>query len=102
MTAEPIEVSAARTRQRAGELIIDVREPADYAKGHIAGAVNIPIGRLADAELPDGPIMTACGGGGRAGRAAAALGEAGREAYSIKGGTRAWEAAGMPIESPRD
>jgi len=100
VTAERIEVSAARVRQRDGELIIDVREPAEFAKGHIAGAVNIPIGELAAADLPDGPVMTTCGGGGRGGRAADALVEAGHEAYSIKGGTRAWQAAGMPIESP--
>ena len=100
MTAERIDVASARARQRSGELIIDVRSPEEYAQGHIAGAVNIPLEQLEAAELPDAAVMTTCGGGGRGGRAADALVAAGHEAYSIAGGTRAWEAAGMPVESP--
>ena len=98
MAAERIDPTSARARQLDGQLVIDVREPGEYAQGHIAGAVNIPLGQLATAELPDGPVMTTCGGGGRGGRAADALVEAGREAYSIAGGTRAWRAAGLPVE----
>ena len=98
--AELIDPAGARRRQRDGELIIDVRTPEEFAQGHIAGAVNIPIEVLGDAELPEGPVMTTCGSGGRGGRAAEALVEAGREAYSIDGGTRAWQAAGFPVSSP--
>jgi rhodanese-related sulfurtransferase len=101
MSAERIDIAAARARQRNGELIIDVRSPEEFAQGHIAAAVNIPLEQLTTAELPDGPVMTTCGSGGRGGRAADALVEAGHEAYSIDGGTRAWEAAGMPVEAPR-
>ncbi|PIX61485.1 MAG: hypothetical protein COZ47_01740, partial [Lysobacterales bacterium CG_4_10_14_3_um_filter_64_11] len=35
-----------RTLQAAGAPVIDVREPSEYAAGHIAGAVNIPRGVL--------------------------------------------------------
>jgi rhodanese-related sulfurtransferase len=82
-------------------VVIDVRSPADFAQGHIAGAINIPIERLFAVELLDGPLMTTCGGGGRGGRAADALVEAGREAYSIAGGTRSWRAAGLPVEADK-
>ena len=97
--AELIDPASARRRQRDGELIIDVRSPAEFAEAHIAGAVNIPIDELAGATLPDAPVMTTCAGGGRGGRAAEALVAAGHEAYSIEGGTRAWQAVGLPIES---
>jgi len=100
--ADLVDPASARRRQRDGELIIDVRTPAEFAEGHIAGAVNIPIDELASATLPDAPVMTTCGGGGRGGRAAEALAEAGHEAYSIEGGTRAWEALGLPVESALD
>lgn len=96
---ELIDPASARRRQRDGELIIDVRTAEEFAQGHIAGAVNIPIEQLAEATLPDGPVMTTCGGGGRGGRAATALVEGGHEAYSIEGGTRAWQELGLPIES---
>ncbi|MCW2494271.1 rhodanese-like domain-containing protein [Jatrophihabitans sp.] len=99
MTAERIDPASARRRQRNGELVIDVRSAQEYASGHIAGAVNIPFEELGAATLPDGPVMTTCGGGGRGGRAADALVESGHEAYSIDGGTRAWQELGLPIES---
>jgi len=95
---ELIDPASARRRQRDGELIIDVRTAEEFAVGHIAGAVNIPIEELAAATLPDAPVMTTCGGGGRGGRAAEALTAAGHEAYSIDGGTRAWQALGLPVE----
>lgn len=98
--AELVDPASARRRQRDGELIIDVRSPEEFAQGHIAGAVNIPIDDLASATLPDGPVMTTCGGGGRGGRAAEALAATGRQAYSIDGGTRAWQALGLPVDSP--
>ena len=78
-----------------------MRTPEEFAQGHIAGAVNIPIEQLASATLPQAPVMTVCGGGGRGGRAAEALAEAGPEARSIDGGTRAWEALGLPVQSTR-
>lgn len=97
--AEVVDVATAREMWRLGDTVIDVRTPSEYANGHIAGAINVPIDTLpsgADA-LPDGQILTACGSGGRAGRAASLLNLSGREAFSIEGGTKAWEAAGLPV-----
>lgn len=78
-----------------GAVVIDVRSPDEYAAGHIDGAVNIPLERLADraAELSPGAfLVTACGkGGGRSERAAALLRELGfGSVRSLCGGTRAW------------
>jgi rhodanese-related sulfurtransferase len=83
--------------QRAGDMIIDVRTSEEYAAGHIAGAINIPIGTLAVALLPPGQVITTCSMGGRGGRAADLLDRAGRTAFSLDGGTKAWAAAGLPI-----
>ena len=104
MAAERIDVDTAREMWRAGDTVIDVRTPDEYALGHIAGAVNVPIDTLpkgADA-LPAGPVITACGSGGRAGRAADLLDLAGRTAFTIAGGTKAWQAAGLPVVTGGD
>jgi rhodanese-related sulfurtransferase len=99
MAAERIDVATAREMWRAGDTVIDVRTSDEYASGHIAGAINIPIDTLpkgADA-LPDGAVLTTCTSGGRGGRAADLLALAGRTAFSIDGGTKAWQEAGYPI-----
>jgi rhodanese-related sulfurtransferase len=99
VVAERIDPRIAHEMLRAGDTVIDVRSPDEYAGGHIAGAINVPIDTLATAALPDGPIITACSMGGRAGRAAAMLAGAGRTAFSIEGGTKAWQAAGLPVRT---
>lgn len=98
MAAERVDVRTAREMQRAGDTIVDVRSPAEFASGHIAGAINISLDQLTPETLPGGQILTTCSMGGRGGRAADMLVAAGREACSIDGGTKAWEAAGLPIE----
>ena len=99
MAAERIDISTAREMWRAGDSVIDVRAPDEYASGHIAGALNVPIDTLPTGaeSLPAGPVLTACSAGGRASRAADLLDLAGRTAFVIGGGTKAWEAAGLPI-----
>jgi len=42
-------------------------------------------------------VLTTCSMGGRGGRAADLLALAGRTAFSIDGGTKAWQAAGLPV-----
>jgi rhodanese-related sulfurtransferase len=99
MAAERIDVATAREMWRAGDTVIDVRLPEEYASGHIAGALNVPFAllpKLAD-SLPAGPLITVCSLGGRGGRAAELLDLAGRTAFTIDGGTKAWQRAGLPI-----
>ena len=99
VAAERVDVSTAQEMWRAGDTVIDVRSPSEYAQGHIAGALNVPLDTLplGARKLPDRPILTACGMGGRAGRAAELLDLAGRTAFFIAGGTKAWAAAGLPV-----
>jgi rhodanese-related sulfurtransferase len=97
VAAERVDVQTAREMQRAGDTIIDVRTHDEYVKRHIAGAINVPIRNLAVDRLPAGPVLTTCSTGRRGGRAAELLDRAGRTAFSIAGGTKAWAAAGLPI-----
>lgn len=84
-------------------LVVDVREPGEYAAGHVAGAVNIPQAELADRldELPeDKPIYTVCRSGMRSLRAAQFLHQMGRTNVSnLTGGTLAWQKKGLPTEA---
>lgn len=83
--------------------LIDVREPEEYAVGHIPGAINLPQADLAtrlDTISREQPIVMVCQGGYRSLRAAQFLRQVGLEQVSsLKGGTEAWRAAGRPIEA---
>ena len=97
-TAEEVGVAAARSPE---SFLVDVREPEEYAHGHVPGAINIPQAELASrlAELPrDRPLLAICQGGVRSLRAAQFLQQVGfGRAVSVRGGTEAWLAAGNPI-----
>jgi glyoxylase-like metal-dependent hydrolase (beta-lactamase superfamily II)/rhodanese-related sulfurtransferase len=80
-------------------LILDVRQAAEFAAGHLPGAVHVELGRLgADgpeaADLPAGPLTVNCGHGERAMTAASVLAAAGRRDLSVLiGGPDDWAAA---------
>jgi len=81
-------------------MIIDVREPREFKRGHIPGAVSIPLFELltADVQLPrDKPVVFVCRSGRRSARAAYTfLHEKGYPMVSVlSGGLQAWEFAGM-------
>jgi glyoxylase-like metal-dependent hydrolase (beta-lactamase superfamily II)/rhodanese-related sulfurtransferase len=93
------EVSLDELGSRPGDAaVVDVREPEEFAHGHVPGAVNVPQADLATRldELPrDCPIFMICQGGFRSLRAAQFLKQAGfSQAASVKGGTEAWRASG--------
>jgi rhodanese-related sulfurtransferase len=77
-----------------------VRNPDEYATGHVSGALLIPLGELAVRvdEIPDSdPVYVICAVGGRSLAAAQALLRAGYAAQSVAGGTKAWIASGRPV-----
>ena len=82
----------------SGATVIDVREPEEFASGHIPDAVNLPQADLATRldELPhDRPVFVICQGGFRSLRAAQFLKQRGlSDVASVKGGTEAWRAGG--------
>lgn len=68
-----------------GATILDVRSPAEFAQGHVKGAVNIPLDQLqrTTAKVPKGrPVITCCLSGGRSGVAEGILRKQGFEAYN--------------------
>jgi hydroxyacylglutathione hydrolase len=86
-----------------GAAVIDVREPEEFAAGHVPGAVSLPQADLSSrlGELPrDRPVLVICQGGYRSLRAAQFLRQAGfTDVASVRGGTDAWRAAGRPVEA---
>lgn len=96
---EPAEV-ARRMAERA-ILLIDVREPDEYAAERIHGAMLCPLSTFDPRALPetvDGKIVFQCGSGMRSVKALAAAREAGVAALGhLAGGIKAWKAAGLPV-----
>ena len=83
-------------------ILLDVREPEEYAMGHIPGAVPLPLGELEArvAEVPtDKPVVVVCGHGIRSTFGAKLLIEAGHPAvYNLLGGTAEWEMRRLPLD----
>lgn len=82
----------------ASAALLDVREPEEFANGHVPGAVNLPQADLATRldEVPrDRPVYVICQGGFRSLRAAQFLSQCGiPDVVSVRGGTEAWRTAG--------
>jgi len=83
-----------------GAVVVDVREPDEYANGHVPGAVNIPLSqvpaRVADVP-PGGRVFVLCASGNRSKDATDALRAAGLDAVSVRGGTKGWVQAGHAV-----
>ena len=75
-------------------ILIDVRQPDEYAQGHIPGARSVPLQKLRDFSLevtdPDTPIYVYCLSGGRSARAVRALRGVGFTAVTDLGGINAY------------
>ena len=84
-------------------VVLDVRTPAEYAEGHLPGAINIPNGELAArvAELADAKgrdIVVYCRSGVRAARALDVLGKAGYERlFHLQGDYNRWTEEKRPV-----
>jgi rhodanese-related sulfurtransferase len=101
-TLAPAELHA---RPADSTLVVDVRTPGEFAAGHVPGAVNVPADHLDDL-LPDlraaaekRHIVVVCAAGQRSAAACARLADAGVEAVGLAGGTQAWTADGLPVDT---
>ena len=91
----------AAARDTGEVTLIDVRNPDEYAQGHIPGARLVSLPELAQriGEIPtDVPVHVVCQSGGRSAQAAELLETAGIDAVSVAGGTRGWITSGRPTE----
>ena len=77
-----------------GARLVDVRSSAEFASGHIDGAVNIPVdqlpGRVAEVGPKEGPVVVYCRSGARSARAASILKAAGYTRVSDLGAMSRW------------
>jgi len=82
-------------------VIVDVREDWEYSSGHIAGAVLIPLGEIADRvdEIPtDVPVVLVCRSGNRSSQAYRYLKQQGYEnVHNILGGMVDWTGSGYDV-----
>jgi rhodanese-related sulfurtransferase len=99
--------SALQSRLQAGEqiVVIDVREPDEFAKGKIPGAFTIPRGVLemqVDGRLPlESTVVLYCGAGARSALACKSLAEMGYDKVeNLEGGWGAWVNSRLPVEGP--
>jgi rhodanese-related sulfurtransferase/transcriptional regulator with XRE-family HTH domain len=84
--------------------LVDVREPDEYARGHLPGARNVPLARVKanpKEALPRDQVLLVCARGVRSQTAAQAADTLGYQGVcSLEGGTQAWADAGLPLETP--
>ena len=106
LRAQPmLAVDELKRRLDTGEklLLLDVRSAVDFAgeKGHIAGALNIPLEELAarEGELePAQPVLLVCTTDRRSSKAALQLAAAGfAQVQVVQGGMTAWRERGWPV-----
>lgn len=95
----PLEVAA---RLRAGKaVLVDIREPDEFARSHISGALSVPLGTFEQAHLsvdPDQDVIFTCRTGMRTGAncdrlASRVVGPA----FVLEGGVDGWGKAGLPV-----
>jgi len=81
--------------------LIDVRQPDEYRRGHIAGAKLVPLGELRRQmkKLPQNRnIVCVCASGNRSRSATRILVEAGFDATNLKGGMHSWRGSKFPVK----
>jgi rhodanese-related sulfurtransferase len=83
-------------------MLVDVREPGEFAQGHVPGARLVPMQTVPGlvGELPtDEPVYLVCAVGARSAQVAMFLAQHGVDAVNVDGGTREWMLAGFPLET---
>lgn len=99
-------VSLLQTTQLINQgkaVIVDVREPAEFAAGHLRDAKNVPFKELANRlgeldKFKSKTVIAVCQNGVASAKAAAQLKKAGfNEAVSLDGGIAAWKAQNLPL-----
>lgn len=97
-------LEATRLLNQGSTLVLDVREPAEFAAGHLPKARNIPLKELQQrvqeiAKFKERAVLVTCRSGPRAGSALRLLKRAGfATVYQLKGGLNAWQQASLPVE----
>jgi rhodanese-related sulfurtransferase len=110
--SEQISAQEAVHRLNRGAVLIDVREPGEFAAGHAPQARHLPLGRIrsegaaaVDAlgiAAATGEVLLVCQSGMRSRMAQATLAKDTRRRYiNISGGMNAWASLGLPVKRGR-
>ncbi|MEU6877708.1 rhodanese-like domain-containing protein [Streptomyces sp. NPDC046712] len=106
-SSTPDSLDADQARARLDELtVVDVRTPAEYASGHLPGALNVPLDQLGRAvpalqeAAGRGELLIVCQSGGRSAAARAQLSARGVTTLDLAGGTGGWAARGHELVRP--
>lgn len=89
--------------REAGAVLIDVRSPAEFERGHIPGALNIPVDRLRERlhEIERVPLIVSCQVGQRGHTAARLLAQYGYDVRNLDGGYLTWRAGTASAAIPQ-
>lgn len=105
MTVETVDPATLKEWLDAGmAVLVDVREPREYASEHIEGAALVPLGQIRIEAVPDysgKKLVIMCRMGVRGQAACQKLREelpADEKVYNLQGGIQAWKGAGLPVE----
>ncbi|HEY7046376.1 MAG TPA: rhodanese-like domain-containing protein [Jatrophihabitantaceae bacterium] len=85
-----------------GAVLLDVREPDEWAAGHVEDAVHVPMNEIparAGELEADTDLVVVCKVGGRSAQVTAWLNQQGYRATNLEGGMIAWAAARRPMVS---
>ncbi|MEQ9620729.1 MAG: rhodanese-like domain-containing protein [Coleofasciculus chthonoplastes F1-TOW-03] len=101
-TVMPVKQLKNKLKKRDNVLLVDVREPSEYASGHIPGAINIPVRSLTknlDKIPTDKPVILYCSSGHRTAIGMTALRLLGyTNVRSFPPSINGWKAAGELLE----
>lgn len=102
MRVEVMELEDVKQGLATGTIyLVDVREPHEFAAGHIPGSINMPLSAFEPASLPnDRPVVLSCQSGRRTLLGLQQAQEAGRADIHthFQGSMNGWLQAGLPIE----
>ncbi|MCL6604934.1 MAG: rhodanese-like domain-containing protein [Paenibacillus sp.] len=84
---------ASRLKRGENLILLDVREPMEWAEGHLPNAKHIPLGQLIERQHeldPEREIIVMCRSGSRSGLGCELLSERGFHVVNMTGGLSAW------------
>ena len=99
-TYPTVSVQDLKSAVDSGAYVLDVRTPQEFAEGHIASAVNLPLDQVQGraSEVPgDRPVYVICRSGSRSAQASQILHKAGKDIQNVSRGMNGWASAGYPL-----
>lgn len=95
-----VSVAEAKELLSSGAALIDVRSAQEWRSGRAPQAKHMPLDRLQTSTAGinrNKPVIAVCASGVRSASAARILSSQGYQAYSLRGGMKAWRSAGEPV-----